>query len=101
MLALPIFPGRRQPSIFGAKELNYRVRNENGWTLSAINTNFLMLEYYTTKVWVCQQLFLFFSKKFENCQREPKNRAFLPFAGAEKAGISVAGAAASGCSRLR
>ena len=43
MLALPIFPGRRQPSIFGAKELNYRVRNENGWTLSAINTNYSFL----------------------------------------------------------
>ena len=25
----PIFPGRRQPSIFGTDELNYRVRNGN------------------------------------------------------------------------
>ena len=39
VLALPIFPGRRQPSIFGASELNFRVRNGNGWTLTAINTN--------------------------------------------------------------
>ena len=31
--ALPIFPGRRQPSIFGASELNCRVRNGYGWTL--------------------------------------------------------------------
>ncbi len=34
MSALPIFPGRFQPSIFGANELNYRVRDGNGWTLS-------------------------------------------------------------------
>ena len=37
--ALPIFPGRFQPSIFGANELNYRVRDGNGWTLIAINTD--------------------------------------------------------------
>ena len=43
VLALPIFPGRRQPSIVGAGELNCRVRNGNGWTLTAINTNYLFL----------------------------------------------------------
>ena len=37
--ALPIFPGRRQPSIFGANELNCRVRYGNGWTLTAISTD--------------------------------------------------------------
>ena len=42
--ALPIFPGRRQPSIFGADELNCRVRNGNGWTLTAINTDLPFLE---------------------------------------------------------
>ena len=41
VLALPIFPGRRQPSIVGRSELNYRVRNGNGWTLTLINTNFV------------------------------------------------------------
>ena len=41
VLALPIFPGRRQPSIVGRDELNYRVRNGNGWTLILINTNFV------------------------------------------------------------
>ena len=45
VLALPIFPGRHQPSIFGASELNcrvrYRVRYGNGWTLTAISTNFV------------------------------------------------------------
>ena len=40
MLALPIFPGRHQPSIVGRNELNYRVRNGNGWTLVLISTNY-------------------------------------------------------------
>ena len=40
VLALPIFPGRLQPSIVGANELNYRVRDGNGWTLAAISTNY-------------------------------------------------------------
>ena len=35
----PIFPGRYQPSIFGTSELNFRVRDGNGWTLVVINTN--------------------------------------------------------------
>ena len=35
----PIFPGRLQPSIFGTAELNFRVRNGNGWTLCVKNTN--------------------------------------------------------------
>ena len=39
--ALPIFPGRRQPSIFGADELNFCVRDGNRWTLIAINTDFV------------------------------------------------------------
>ena len=41
MSALPIFPGRFQPSIFGANELNFRVRDGNGWTLIAINTDYI------------------------------------------------------------
>ena len=39
VLALPIFPVRLQTSIFGAGELNFRVRDGNGWTLTAINTD--------------------------------------------------------------
>ena len=39
VLALSIFPGRRQPSIVDRNELNYRVRNGNGWTLILISTN--------------------------------------------------------------
>ena len=40
MFALPIFPGSRPPSIVGAHELNFCVRDGNRWTLMAINTNF-------------------------------------------------------------
>ena len=36
---LPIFPDRHQSSIFGTIELNFRVRNGNGWTLALISTN--------------------------------------------------------------
>ena len=35
----PIFPARRQASIFGTAELNFRVRNGNGWTLCVKNTD--------------------------------------------------------------
>ena len=38
--ALPIVPARLQASIFGRSELNFRVRNGNGWTLALINTNY-------------------------------------------------------------
>ena len=44
MLALPIFPARLQASIFSAGELNFRVRDGNGWTLAAISTNLLSFE---------------------------------------------------------
>ena len=43
VLALSIFPGRRQPSIVDRNELNYRVRNGNGWTLILISTNYCHL----------------------------------------------------------
>ena len=51
MLALPIFPGRLQPSIVGRSELNFRVRDGNGWTLALISTNFLST--YTLKTEQC------------------------------------------------
>ena len=44
VLALPIFPVRLQTSIFGRSELNFRVRNGNGWTLALISTNLLSFE---------------------------------------------------------
>ena len=40
MLALPIFPGRLQPSIVGRIELNFRVRDGNRLTLDLISTNY-------------------------------------------------------------
>ena len=43
VLALPIFPVRLQTSIFGASELNFRVRDGNGWTLALISTNYLQV----------------------------------------------------------
>ena len=41
MLALPIFPDRLQSSIVGRIELNFRVRDGNGWTLDLISTNYI------------------------------------------------------------
>ena len=39
-MALPIFPGSHPPSIVGAHELNFCVRDGNRWTLMAIKTNY-------------------------------------------------------------
>ena len=36
----PILPGRLQPSIVGTGELNFRVRNGNGWTLTAKDADY-------------------------------------------------------------
>ena len=41
VLALPIFPGRLQPSIVGRSELNFCVRDGNRWTLALISTNYM------------------------------------------------------------
>ena len=64
MLALPIFPGSHPPSIVGAKELNFCVRDGNRWTLAAINTNYsvrevvsLELLYDSTYILICKELF--------------------------------------------
>ena len=40
---LPIFPGRFQPSILGASGLNCRVRDGNGCTPTAIDTDYIPL----------------------------------------------------------
>ena len=42
VLASPILPVRHQTSIVGRNELNFRVRDGNGWTLALINTNFIL-----------------------------------------------------------
>ena len=39
----PIFPARRQASIFGSAQLNFCVRNGYRWTLCDSNTNFFPL----------------------------------------------------------
>ena len=44
MLALPIFPGSRPPSIVGVHELNFCVRDGNRWTLMTINTNYYIVQ---------------------------------------------------------
>ena len=58
--ALPIFPGGCPPSIFGTNELNYRVRDGNGWTLIVINTdyssNICNITYITSFVKTCWYL---------------------------------------------
>ena len=50
MLALPILPGRLQPSIVGRSELNFRVRDGNGWTLALISTNYLHRKAVTNNI---------------------------------------------------
>ena len=44
VLSSPILPVLHPTSIFGANELNCRVRDGNGWTLTAIDTNLLFFE---------------------------------------------------------
>ena len=44
---LPILPGRFQPSIVGTSELNCRVRDGNGCTLTVISTNYVAKAYST------------------------------------------------------
>ena len=86
MLALPIFPARLQASIFGASELNFRVRDGNGWTLTAINTNLLFLERKSKQ----KELYAFFSQeeglrfnyrtlKTEQSNRRTRASACIPF----------------------
>ena len=69
MLALPIFPARLQASIFGRSELNFRVRNGNGWTLALINTNFTFSEKKVSK-----ENILFFSP-----YRLPNSKYYIRF----------------------
>ena len=42
VLALPIFTARHQATIVGVCELNFCVRDGNRWTLTTINTNYLL-----------------------------------------------------------
>ena len=79
MLALPIFPDRRQSGIVGRDELNCRVRNGNGWTLILINTNCIIRHnpetvlHYIRFVLLCQAFFSISGKKFFS---SPGNHSF-------------------------
>ena len=50
VLALPIFPGRLQPSIVGRSELNFCVRDGNRWTLALISTNYIAAAFAATNI---------------------------------------------------
>ena len=63
VLALPIFPGRCQPSIVGRDELNYRVRNGNGWTLILISTNSIYVIRLSGKQLVSYTFFFHLSRE--------------------------------------
>ena len=52
VLALPILPGRHQPSIVGRDELNYRVRNGNGWTLIVIGTDSIFNAFNVKSIYI-------------------------------------------------
>ena len=73
--ALPIFPGRRQPSIFGASELNCRVRDGNGWTLTAISTDFVCAAYAALSISTA-----FTVKTYSVKKMVTRGRVELPFA---------------------
>ena len=63
----PIFPDRRQSSIFGASELNFCVRYENRWALTANVTAMVYIGFlrvyrflvysYCTLFFICRQIF--------------------------------------------
>ena len=55
----PIFPGSFPPSIFGTGELNFRVRDGNGWDLTVINTGSYFFLYGKKKVSKKETAFLF------------------------------------------
>ena len=44
-----IFPARRHASIVSTSELNCRVRNGNGWTLTVIDTNYIYSSVFADK----------------------------------------------------
>ena len=58
-----IFPGGCPPSIVSTNELNYRVRNGNGWTLIVIDTDFRAIF-----VWPLSQVLSYNTTFPDNCQ---------------------------------
>ena len=47
-----IFPGGCPPSIVSTSELNYRVRNGNGWTLIVIGTDSIFNAFYVKSIYI-------------------------------------------------
>ena len=78
----PIFPGRLQPSIFSAGELNFRVRDGNGWTLAAINTNSFVFcrlsRRLSNNTTAFRKMQAFFSKNFKKVWKS-QNLCFILF----------------------
>ena len=82
MLALPIFPGSHPPSIVGADELNFCVRDGNRWTLIAINTNYI--RFWSTRSSVSRQLLYYtalpsFVKRYLPAPRATSRSAGDPY----------------------
>ena len=48
----PIFTGGCPPTIFGTSELNYRVRNGNGWTLIVIGTDSIFNAFNVKSIYI-------------------------------------------------
>ena len=67
---LPIFPGRRQPSIFGTTELNFCVRYGNRWTLSVINTNYFTVLIYAKAFRFIHSFWWLVRESNPRCRRE-------------------------------
>ena len=63
MLALPIFPCSHPQSIVGEGELNFCVRDGNRWTLTPINTNYILCS-LLTNTYIIQHSFSFVKKNF-------------------------------------
>ena len=77
MLALPIFPARLQASIVGRNELNFRVRNGNGWTLILINTNYVAVLSTVDIILAIRDLSSTFSKFFKKVGDPYGNRTHV------------------------
>ena len=88
MQQLPIFPNRHQLSIFGASELNFCVRYENRWDLTANVTAMVYIRALSHEhIFFCVHIVhLFeltvnlFSQQIHNCTDFPFNLVlFMPF----------------------
>ena len=75
-----IFPGRRQPSIFSTRELNYRVRNGNGWILAVIDTDYSSFQGLRPEKQITLLLTLEFTLSYLSLQAFQPEESFTYFA---------------------